>query len=330
MITLIDVAEKAGVSPSTVSRYIRIPNAVSKEKAEIIKKAIKELGYSPNLGASMLKSNGSNLVGLVIPNTYNYLFTTIINNLSQGLKEYGKRLLVLYSTDFSEMKEHIKTLISLQCKSIIYIPERQSRTITTYTTNNNIYLLQLFIDASPHNDSIIIDDVQGAYMATRALIKKGHRNMVLIDGDNEVFQKRKEGMKKAFQESGIPFDEERNTCCLGVNVDVVNEVRNHLYKHKSTAIVAVTEVIAQQVCLALRQIGLSIPDDVSLVVYDDSPWAQLSDYCAIGHPIEDLIKNIILKLEKCEEDKTPPKVILPPLFIKRGSVKEVKNASESI
>ena len=86
MVTLIDVAKKAGVSPSTVSRYIRTPHVVSKEKAEIIQKTINELGYSPNLGASLLKSNTANLVGLVIPNTYNYLFMTIINQLTNRLK----------------------------------------------------------------------------------------------------------------------------------------------------------------------------------------------------------------------------------------------------
>ena len=321
MVTVIDVAKKAGVSPSTVSRYIRTPDVVSAAKAVKIQQAIRELGYSPNLGASILKSNESNLVGIVIPNTYNYLFTTIVNNLSIALKEKNKKLIVLYSTDFSEMKEHIKTLISLQCKSIIYIPERTSRTISTYTTNNDIYLLQLFISASNNNDAIIIDDVQGAYMAAKALIRHGHKNIVLIDGDNEVFLKRKEGLRKAFSESKIPFDEKKNTCPLEPNVDVISAVRNHVYKHSNTAIIAVTEIIAQQVCLALQQIGKNIPDDISLVVYDDSPWAQLSDFSAIGHPIPDLINNIINKL--LDKDTKPETITLPPILLNRGSIKEV-------
>lgn len=323
MVTLIDVAKKAGVSPSTVSRYIRTPHVVSKEKAEIIQKTINELGYSPNLGASLLKSNTANLVGLVIPNTYNYLFMTIINQLTNRLKAENKNLIVLYSTDFAEVKKCIKTLISLQCKSIIYIPEKASKTIDTYTKNNGIYSLQLFIDAMEQDDAIIIDDIQGAYIATKNLIKAGHKDIVLVDGDNEVFRKRKEGMKKAFLDSGIIFDEDRHLCPLTENIDVVRRVRKHLYNHETTAIVAVTEGIAQQVCLALQQIGKSIPDDISLVVYDDSQWAQLSNYSAIGHPINELIDNITNLLHLRNDDEKINKIVIPPIFIKRGSIKEI-------
>lgn len=74
MVTIIEVAKKAKVSPSTASRYVRNPDVVSEEKAKRIKAAIEELGYVPNIGASVLKSNVSNMVGLVLPNTYNYLF----------------------------------------------------------------------------------------------------------------------------------------------------------------------------------------------------------------------------------------------------------------
>ena len=183
--------------------------------------------------------------------------------------------------------------------------------------------MQLFISASNSNDAIIIDDVEGAYMATKALIRHGHKNIVLVDGDNEVFLKRKEGLMKAFSESKIKFDEKCNTCALEPNIDVISTVRNHVYKYRNTAIIAVTEIIAQQVCLALQQIGKNIPDDVSLVVYDDSPWAQLSDFSAIGHPIPDLINNIVNKLLNKDKDTQHETITLPPIFLNRGSIKEV-------
>lgn len=323
MVTIIEVAKKANVSPSTASRYVRNPDVVSKEKAKRIKAAIEELRYVPNIGASVLKSNISNMVGLVLPNTYNYLFSRVVYNLTNKLNEHNMKLLVLYSSNFDEMKEHIKTLVCLRCNTIIYLPERRSHTITNLTISNDVYPLQIFIDASPVFDSIIVDDFHGAYIATKELLKKGNKNIALIDGDNEVFQKRKEGMKKAYADLKVPFDEEKQICALGPNTHVIEHVSKHIYKNNNDAVIAVTESIAQQVCLALQQAGKSIPNDISLVVYDDSPWAKLANYSVIAHPIEELVDDIVqLILARETRGDKVNKVVLHPMFLKRGSIKD--------
>ena len=323
MVTIIEVAKKAKVSPSTASRYVRNPDVVSKEKAKRIKAAIEELGYVPNIGASVLKSNVSNMVGLVLPNTYNYLFSSVVCHLASRLNDHNMKLLVLYSSDFEEMKEHIRTLVCLRCNSIVYLPERRSHTITNLTISNDVYPLQLFIDASPVFDSIVVDDFYGTYIATKELLKKGNKNIALVDGDNAVFQKRNEGMKKAYEDLKVPFDEEKQICALGVHTDVIDFVSKHIYKNNNDAIIAVTETIAQQVCLALQQAGKSIPNDISLIVYDDSPWAKLANYSVIAHPIDELVNDIVqLVLNRETRGEKVNKLILHPMFLKRGSIKD--------
>lgn len=321
MATIIEVANMANVSPSTASRFVRNPSMVSKEKAERIKKAIEELGYVQNIGASVLKSNCSNIVGLVLPNTYNYLFSQVVCKLTNRLKEHNMKLVLQYSTNFEEMKENIRTLVSLKCNSIIYLPERRSHTITNLTISNNVYPLQLFIDATPYFDSIVVDDFYGTYIATKELIKKGNTNIVLVDNDNEVFLKRKEGMKKAYEDMKVSFDEEKQLCPLDLDDRVDSKFSKHIYKHENDAIIAVTETIAQKVCLVLQHAGKSIPNDISLVVYDDSPWAELSNYSVVAHPIDELVDDIVDMVVN-NDKKDNKKIVLHPMFLNRGSIKD--------
>ena len=97
-----DVAKLAGVSPSTVSRYIRNACNISAPKREKIKQSIKQLGYVPNFNASILKSNRSNLVGLILPSEHNLFFSLLISRLYEALS--GKKLIVLYSKNNEEVK----------------------------------------------------------------------------------------------------------------------------------------------------------------------------------------------------------------------------------
>lgn len=325
MATVIDVAKKANVSPSTVSRYIRKPDMVSKKKALLIKNAIQELGYTTNLSASFLKSKTTNLVGLVLPSFSNSFFTSFIEELSNKIKECGKQLLVFYAADQNEAKEQIKTLMSFRASSILFTLEKKSHTLVQLSSNNQCYFLQLFSDCFPQFDSVVVDDCLGTRLAVEDLINKGHKKILLIDRNNSVYLKRLQGLREAFKNKNLVFDEE-GTLSIDNEKNTMELIKEKIETYKPTAILSVTESLSQQTCLVLQELGLNIPNDISLICYDDSFWAKLSSYSAVAQPMKDLIQKVMDLIMKKSESKSTSiveKVSISPILVSRNSIKNI-------
>lgn len=326
MATVKDVAKIANVSSSTVSRFIRHPEMVTESKRKRIEAAIEKAGYVRNLNASTLKSNTSNLVGIILPAEHNLFFSSMVNLLNKSLLP-EKRLIVLYAENFEEVKTNVSLLLSLRAASVLFIPEKKSHTIRTLTVSNGCYPLQLFVDNFSAFDSILVDDRQGAYLAEKMLLEHGHRRTLLIDGDNDVFHKRADGYRAAIEEAGLPFDE-RSVLSLHSMADCEDVMFSYIREYQPTAIICVTELLAQRLCFRLEKEHISIPQDISLIVYDDSPWSSLCGHTAISQPLETIVENIS-RLVKMNTQKgrvagdTPTKIQVQPFLVERKSVKTI-------
>ncbi|MBP5308108.1 MAG: LacI family DNA-binding transcriptional regulator [Clostridia bacterium] len=320
-----DVAKIAKVSPSTVSRFVRSPEVVTEAKRKRIEAAIAQVGYVRNLNASSLKSNSSNLVGIILPAEQNLFFSSLVNRLNKTLFP-EKKLIVFYAEDFNEVKNNVSTLLSLRVSAILFIPEKKSNTISTLTLSNNCYPLQLFVDNFPTFDSILIDDRNGAYLAAKKLMECGHKKTLLIDGDNDVFQLRKYGYRTAIEEFGEIFDE-RSVLSLKSMENCEAIMSERIKEYKPTAVICVTELLAQRLCFVFQKENISIPDDISLIVYDDSAWAELCGYTAVSQPLETVVENInaLIKMNSGNYalPSSPIKIKLQPFLTERRSIKNL-------
>lgn len=323
MSSLIDVARLAGVSPSTISRYIRNSCNVSLAKQQKIQSAIAELGYIPNINASILKSNRSNLVGLLLPGEHNMFFSLLINRLYQSISD--KKIIVLYYKDSKEVKSNVQTLLSLKVSAILFVPVRHSRTITNMADNSDCYFLQLFVDAFPQFDSLTINDDLGTYLATKKLLNSGHRRILLVDKPNDVFEERLKGYKRAFEETGIPYEPE-DVLCVKDGEELERDLLTRYNARQSTAIIAVTEVLSQACCQILQDNDISIPKDASFIAYDDSMWAKLCRYTAVRQPLDEVVSKIkeLLDSGTNTTDNRVNKIVIDPVVIERKSVKKLK------
>lgn len=326
MATVKDVAKIANVSSSTVSRFIRHPEMVTESKRKRIEAAISQAGYVRNLNASTLKSNTSNLVGIILPAEHNLFFSSMVNRLNKALLP-EKRLIVLYAENFDEVKTNVSLLLSMRAAAVLFIPEKKSHTIRTLTVSNGCYPLQLFVDNFPAFDSILIDDRNGAYLAAKKLLEYGHRRTLLIDGDNDVFGKRLDGYRTAIEEAGLVFDE-RSVLSLHSMKGCENIMYSYISEYRPTAIICVTELLAQRLCFRLEKEHISVPQDVSMIVYDDSPWSNLCGHTAISQPLETVVENITRLVKRNTEKNhipcdTPTKIKLQPFLIERKSIKKI-------
>lgn len=325
MNNILEVAKKAGVSPATVSRYINNPSIVSKKKAFLVQKAIDELNYIPDLGARFLKSQKTNIVGFVIPSSYNTFFASLIFGLDKALRSRGMELLVLYFADHDDFKSQTQMLLSLKAKVILFIPDKKSHTFGTISSGTDCYPLQLFSDCHPQFDSVMLDDKAGTEKAINSLLEKGHKKILCIDNNNDVFLNRKQGIIDAYAKHKIELNEDY-IIALEKDDNFEKIIKNKINSLKPTALFVVTEISALKVCKILKEMKISIPNDISLVIYDDSLWAEISDYSAISQPLESIIAQILQMIDtRSEIQKLDPlKIKIDPILHLRNSIKEVK------
>lgn len=309
-----DVAKLAGVSPSTVSRYIRNACNISAPKREKIKQSIKQLGYVPNFNASILKSNRSNLVGLILPSEHNLFFSLLISRLYEALS--GKKLIVLYSKNNEEVKSNIQTLLSLKVSSVLFVPVKYSDSIARIAEKNDCYFLQLFIDCFPQFDALTINDDLGAYLAVKKLLDNGHRRILLLDINNDVFKQRYKGYTRAFTERGLTADP-LGALTVDGGEDLETALINRLSEYPATAVISVTEVLSQQCMQVFNTRGITVPNDISLITYDDSMWAKLCGHTAVRQPLDEVVDGIKGLIDG--ETERPKKVVIDPVIVDRNS-----------
>lgn len=210
MVTIKDVAKKAGVAVGTASRALHNTGYVSKDAKEKVKKAAKDLGYIVNNNASLLKDKNSKNVGILISDILNPYFTRFVKDLQTKLNEanYGIVLAISNSTTKDEEKQ-LEYLISNRVGTILFVPSSSlNGKILSLAKKNGIKIIQLFVKAYGDYTAIVNDDEYGAYLASLQLIKMGCKRIALFDieyskndYDRDIAPIRNNGLQKAIQEN---------------------------------------------------------------------------------------------------------------------------------
>ncbi len=273
-VTIRDIAERAGVSPSAVSlvlnnRPARIPETT---RARILA-AASELGYRPNLSAIALKTNRSYTIGLIIPDIRNDYYATYAKGLEDACQEQDWSL-ILCSTNYNTDRErkYIHTLCQKNIDGISVVqtpPKKQEKYVSNMELihASKIPCVQLdFTETHPLLHAVVADHEKGGYMATRHLLSLGHRNIAFITGpaDFEGSRSRLNGCKKAFSEYGVPWREDL-VCSGDYTYNSGLDGIDCLIDKKFTAVFAFNDLIAYGVYNGLAKYGLSVPDDISVV-----------------------------------------------------------------
>lgn len=272
-VTIADIALKANVSKSTVSRVINGTTKVNKEKEDAVLAAMKEVSFQPNVFAQGLASGNSKTIGVVTQN----IGSPIYDSISQGvLKELVKST---YSPIFADGQWEpdvghaaVETLLGRKVDGLIVLGsvlpreelDRVNSILPTVVVGREI--------DGWEKQCLFIDNEQAGYDATRHLIDLGHRQIAHITGikDHQDSVRRMAGYKRALTESGIAIDEE--LICEGQfdGNSGVMAIQNLLNKSKSfSAIFAANDIMAFGARLALHRRGIRVPDDISIIGFDD-------------------------------------------------------------
>ena len=331
IVNIRDIAKRAQVSVATVSHVINKTRRVSDELIERVEKVMTDLDYQPNLLASSLRSKKSSTIGLIIPDSSNMIFSGVEKNIEDILFSQNYNVIVCNSAyDINRELEQLNILRSKMVDGIIIVPA---------TTNGNhlkkfksvgipiIILDRMIPDINV--DTVLVDNYKGGYDAAEYLISLGHTDIGYIDriSDHSHSLERKKGFVKAFEEKSLPFDV-NNIVRGGFTFDVGVEAVKKLLKGNSkiTAIFTFNDINAFGVIRGLVDLGLKVPEDISVIGFDDTPLSEIyiPRLTTIRYPISEMasvVSKLLLKRIAEPGFKKALKKIIPTELIIRESTR---------
>ncbi|MDP1676522.1 MAG: LacI family DNA-binding transcriptional regulator [Bacteroidota bacterium] len=337
-----DIAQKTGFSLSTVSRVLHKGSqkvSISAETTRIIKKTAEDLGYRPNIIARSLRTEQTHEIGILVPDISNPFFSTIVKNLASELRKFGYGT-VVYDTDenTSLEEESLRQLLDKRVDGLIIAAVGQEAKHFKEIVKRGIPLVTLdrcFNDFDV--DAVSVDNVYGAMIAVQYLLNEGHQRVAFIQGLPGTYasDERKKGYCKVLDIAGIPIDP---TIIVGSDFRAFNgyiETKHLLsMKNPPTAIFSASDLITLGVLEALREEKKIIPQEISLVTFDDPYFTKYLSpaITAVAQPIERMVEiavNLLFRRMKNPKEQSR-RVLLEPSLIIRNSVLRVSKLSAII
>lgn len=273
MATIKDVAKMAGVSISTVSKYINGGN-VRAENVQAICNAIEALDFRVNPYARSLKTHRSRSIGILLPDMTAPFFGSVIMALERALRERGYHSLIsCYSSNHGLERDNLRYLMSTGIDGLIYIPEDLSaEEFYELTAHRNVPVVQVDrMIQGVDSDTVLVDNSDVVYRAVTGLIQKGHRRVAVIAGPKSVFtaKERQIGYLRALSDNGVMYDDE---LFIGDKNEFATGYRGgktlFSLEDRPTAVISTNYDITIGLVTAAREMGIRIPEQVDIVGFD--------------------------------------------------------------
>ncbi len=277
--TIKEVAKVSGVSTATVSRVLNANYPVAEATRKRVMEAVESVGYRPNALAKSLKTNKTYTVGLVVPDISNVYFMNIAKGVESVISPYGYTL-ALGSSDENEEKE-IKLLETFKDRRFDYCILASclkdfSKLNTIAGDDFSIIMVDTYNEKA-HLNFVVEENEKYSYMLTKYCIDMGHKDIAIVGGIEHISTavERYVGFRKALIDHGIVFRDEYYING-GYDIDIAyKRVKTFLKEHSPSLIYATNNRMAEGAMLAIKEHGLSIPEDISLVSYGDVELGRL-------------------------------------------------------
>ena len=322
-VTLKDVANECGYTANTVSRAMRNDPRLPESTRQVIRETASRLGYIPNKMASSLRSGKSHVIAVIVNDLHNQHFCQMLGKMDAELQSAGYSLLILCMQLNEELAQQlINTAISLSVDGILYFPHLRSQTPIQSMLDSHIPFVLLDRRVQDFTvDTVRCDDENGGYIAGNYLAELGHRKYLYLSGlDISSSQiDRLAGFKRAMQEHGIP--EENIRIIPGeIAEDALSSGRiaDLLYPLDYTAMVSFRDELAYPAVNALRDRGISVPGDISVISFDNLSGGNpnlLPLTSIYSEDIDVASEGVKVLLERINEPQLPVRTKILPVCI---------------
>lgn len=339
-VTLATLARQLNVTTTTVSKALHGKPGIGPEMVKRVKDLARELNYQPNFAAQSLKMNSIDSIGVLITSDINNpWYSQLVSCLEEKLAENGKTMILsLGKSDYEKERTCLQNFTGGRVAGVIVGPifrERNLQNIWESLDKGLPMVMFNCMDELPVS-YVAIDQSAGARLAVEHLIENGHRNIAYLgcpSGDFiETGRTRREGFEQALFEHDLPLLG-RNIISNGVagkkgGYEVMRKLLKERKDDLPTAFFCHNDSVALGAMLAIEQAGLSVPEDISLIGFDDIAECSLSmpKLSTIGGVMHELSSGLVEALNTIIMDNPskPIKKLITPKLIQRKTVKQIK------
>lgn len=344
MITIRDVAREAGVSVATVSRVLNNSASVTGDTRDTVLKTVERLGYRPNANAQALATQVSDTIGVVVMDVSDPFFGALVKAVDTVAQRLHKHVLINNSYHQADKERHaIEVLIRQRCNALIVHAKAlcDAELGSLMQQVPGMVLVNRIIPGFAHR-CVCLDNVSGALMAMRMLHQHGHQRIGYLGSAHPIEDndQRRDGWSQALTEQGIvPVD---SWCASGEpdlqggEAAMVELLGRNLHL---TAVFAYNDSMAAGALAALKDNGIAVPQQLSVVGFDDIPISRYTDpqLSTVRYPIVSMAKlatELALKGAAGELDSSAEHCFMPTLVRRhsvavRQNVAAVTNSGES-
>ncbi len=328
--TLKDVAIRAGVSRSAVSRTFTDGASVSPKMRKKVQKAAAELGYRPNALASSLTTGRTKMIGLISNNFHNPIFLTVFDRFTRALQERGLRPLLVNLSDETDPQSSVQMMRQYSVDGVIVASSTLSPDFSKAFRDAGVPVVHTFgrHATNPHVHVVGIDNVECGRMAARALVARGHRRVAFLGGPEAATstQDRYQG----FMTEMAKHPKVKTTYSFADDYSFEAgraEMQRLLQGTMAEAYFCGDDVLSIGVLSAVRDAGLKVPEDIGIIGLNDmemAGWANI-DLTTIRQPIGQIINSSVELIAAMLDDpgRYPEARLFPCDVVERGTLRPV-------
>lgn len=334
MVTIKDIARETGLGLATISKYLNGGNVREKNRI-LIEEAIDRLGYTVNEFARSLKTSRSKSVGVIIPDLKNTFITTIISTTEDILRRQGYSTLVCDCQEDREQEaEAVRFLMSKRVDAIINMPIAHdgSHLGPAIAREIPIVLIDRLIEPmDEHVSAVLVDNIGGAFQAVSVMLEAGHRNIGVILGPKDVFtsSQRQAGYAEAMLHYGLMPDDRHVIYSDYTMQGGYDSICRLLEPGEITAVFVSNYYMTLGAMVAINERGVKIPDQLSLIGFDDQHLAQVirPKLTIVTQPLEEMGRAaadlLLERLGKPAKEAKSSVLTLPTGMVRGKSVQKI-------
>ncbi len=330
MPTIVDVAKRAGVGVSTVSRAINKSGPVSRKSLEKINNAIEELKYIPNQVAQTMRSKETKTIGILTPDLSNLGYLALLRSVESSLRKLDYIPIIVSTSDQYKKEVYtVRRFLSQQLDGIIFFTYNISKEHSLFYNDLIRQIPCVFMDQTEDEltfNQVYTDGKKGLFMSTEYFIKKGHRRIGLIYGKISATMPRAQGYFDALMSNRIEIEPELVYECQFEFEDGIRAARYFAnIADPPTAIVSVSDILAGGALKGYKESGVNVPGDVEVIGYDNIKYSNMleTSLSTVAQPFKEIGQTAVELLIKNINDPQMnfEKIVLNPKLILRQSTK---------
>jgi LacI family transcriptional regulator len=331
-VTLKDIAKRAGVSATTVSLVLNqgSNSRISESTRNKILHIVKELGYQTNKTPQGVPIAVPPTIGLVFTDVTNPFFTAMAAAIEDVASRYGYNIILCNTQrNLKKEREYLDVLSRRRVDGLIIAPaDDQESNVTDFVKRNiPVVFIDRCLEGEEHTNAVLLDNLEGAYLATKHLLDLGHRRIGFISGRRNVMtgKERLKGYQKALHEYQVSLDEHLigdGFFTVEGGQDATQTLLN--LSPAPSALFSSGGVMTVGALLEIKQRGLTLPTDISFISFDDENWCMLTEppLTVVAQPVNELgisAAQLVIQLIQGWGTEALQRIVLKPKLIERGS-----------